>query len=189
MQIHTVLKPDGILVFSVLNRNFAAWLSMLWHCDWQRDLPCAVLDWRLGVTPAEMKTLCNDAGLNMVHEELEGLCGTMSVSIEWGKFPWITQYQHTGTQVWCFSCAVVVAAELFFELGLRFCWDLPIASWCRLHTGCLCRLRCRLFVVKHTRMQACKDISKRYMGWAYKHPAPEDPGRESSFEAYADGEL
>ena len=78
---------------------------MLWHCDWQRDLPCAVLDWRLGVTPAEMKTLCNDAGLNMVHKELQGFCGTMSVSIEWGKLPWITQYQHTGTQVWCFCRA------------------------------------------------------------------------------------
>lgn len=118
MQVHRVLKQDGIFIFSVMNRNLVTWSSIWWHTEWQRDLPKQIFDWRMGVTPVEMKDIHDEVGFNMVHEELEGICDSRSLSVNWGRAPWILQFEHLG------------AVE-------------------------------------------CKDVSKRYLGWAYKHPAAE----------------
>jgi hypothetical protein len=106
----------------VLNRSLWTRLSLWWHTEWQRDRPKNLFDWRLGITPDELKALSTEAGFNMVHEELQGICDTVQYSIDWQRMPWVVQVAHVGSH-------------------------------------------------------ACKDLSKMYLGWAYKVPdASEDAG-------------
>jgi hypothetical protein len=115
VQIHRVLRSDGLLVFGVLNRSLWTRLSLWQHTEWLRDRPKELADWRLGITPSEMKALTTSAGFNMVHEELQGVCDRVQYSVDWAKAPWVLQGMHGGSH-------------------------------------------------------ACKDVSRAYLGWAYKAP-------------------
>jgi hypothetical protein len=96
MQVHRILKQDGVLVFGVMNRSLRTWLSLYWHTEFQRDMPKQAFDWRLGITPEEMKAYSEEAGLNMVHEELQGVCESMEYFVHWERVPWVLQARHAG---------------------------------------------------------------------------------------------
>jgi hypothetical protein len=108
VQIHRVLKADGLLVFGVLNRTLWTRMSLWWHTEWLRDRPKELSDWRLGITPSEMKALTMYAGFNMVHEELQGVCDKVQYSVDWAKAPWVLQVMHGGS----YSCKDISSAYL-----------------------------------------------------------------------------
>lgn len=98
LQVARVLTDDGVLVVSTLNRSLRTRWALWWHTEWLRDWPAVLYDWRLGVTPDELKALCAEAGLNLVHEEVKGLCTVEQFSIDWRSFPWLLQVKPGGAQ-------------------------------------------------------------------------------------------
>jgi hypothetical protein len=96
--MHRVLKPEGVLVFGGMSRSLQTRLSLWWHTALQRDRSPRLFDWRMGVTPAEMKRLSEEAGFNMVHEELQGVCDVTEYSLAWGNFPRVVQVRHVGSR-------------------------------------------------------------------------------------------
>lgn len=94
-----MLTQDGVFVMSALNRSLRSRWALWWHTEWLRDWPAALYDWRLGVTPHELKALCAEVGLNLVHEEVKGMCVAQKYSVDWRKFPWVVQVRAGGAQV------------------------------------------------------------------------------------------
>ena len=98
MQVHRVLTDDGVVVMGGLNRNLRTRLLLWWHTEYLQDWSPQLLDWRLGITPAELKAFCTDADLNLVHEELQGVCETTKYSMNWQALPAVLRAQHTGAR-------------------------------------------------------------------------------------------
>ena len=98
LQVHRMLKDDGVFVFGTMNRSLRTRASLWWHTEWQRDRPRQLFDWRLGITPAEMKQIAEEVGLNLVHEELQGVCDMKKYMVDWKQFPWVLQEEHQGSQ-------------------------------------------------------------------------------------------
>ncbi|KDN52213.1 S-adenosyl-L-methionine-dependent methyltransferase [Tilletiaria anomala UBC 951] len=63
-EVTRVLRPGGVFVFDTINRSVFSWVVIIRLMqDWLRYIPEAVHDWKLFITPTELRRALQDAGL------------------------------------------------------------------------------------------------------------------------------
>ncbi len=66
-EISRVLKPGGLFFFHTFNRNFLSWLIVVKGVEWfVKNTPPHMHDYRLFLTPRELREMCNRNGLSSV---------------------------------------------------------------------------------------------------------------------------
>lgn len=65
-----LVKPDGILFFSTINRNPKSYLHAILGAEYILSLvPKGTHDWQKFITPAELARMCRQASLNIVESQ------------------------------------------------------------------------------------------------------------------------
>lgn len=90
-----MLKPGGALVFGTTNRTWWSWLTeVLLGERLFRAIHPGTQDWRLFLTPAELKLHLEASGFWLTHEDLTGLCERPSFAPAAGRFPPVARTLH-----------------------------------------------------------------------------------------------
>ena len=66
----TLLKPNGLMICSTINRNFKSYLNAIIGAEYvMRWLPKGTHDWSKFITPDELTNLLSDSGLQLIDKK------------------------------------------------------------------------------------------------------------------------